>query len=194
MPRELSDKGIVRSGSTPPKAIRPDGGRPEQSGFWGVLLIVKPGTAGFDIWSVFGLASVACVVVRDLATRELSRDVSSVAVALWASIAVTVMGAIGMAAQGWQPITAHHLLMLVGASAGLIVGYLFIVMVMRVGDIGFIAPFRYMALLWAILFGWVLFRSLPDGWTLVGAAIVVATGIYTLWRERKLRLLSTPRA
>ncbi len=155
-------------------------------GFAGVLLIIKPGTTGFDVWSMFGLGSVACVVVRDLATRELSRDVPSVAVALWAAIAVTVMGAGGVAVQGWQPITSYQALMLTGASAALIVGYMFIVMVMRVGDIGFVAPFRYMALLWAILFGWVLFGSLPDGWTILGAAIVVATGIYTLWRERKL--------
>ena len=163
-------------------------------GFTGVLLIIKPGTTGFDIWSMFGLGSVACVVVRDLATRELSRAVPSVAVALWAAIAVTILGLAGVAAQGWQSITAHQFIMLAGASSALIVGYLFIVMVMRVGDIGFVAPFRYMALLWAILFGWVLFGSLPDGWTLLGAAIVVATGIYTLWRERKLRLQVSPRA
>ena len=157
-------------------------------GFLGVLMIVKPGTAGFDVWSVFGLGSVACVVVRDLATRELSRAVPSVAVALWAAIAVTMMGAAGVAVHGWQPVTPYQMLLLMGAALGLIVGYLYIVMVMRVGDIGFVAPFRYMALLWALLFGWVLFGSLPDGWTLIGAAIVVATGIYTLWRERKLRL------
>ena len=163
-------------------------------GFAGVLLIIKPGTTGFDIWSMFGLGSVACVVVRDLATRELSRAVPSVAVALWAAIAVTILGAAGVAVQGWQSVTAHQFIMLAGASSALIVGYLFIVMVMRVGDIGFVAPFRYMALLWAILFGWVLFGSLPDGWTLLGAAIVVATGIYTLWRERKLRLQVSPRA
>ena len=163
-------------------------------GFTGVLLIIKPGTTGFDIWSMFGLGSVACVVVRDLATRELSRAVPSVAVALWAAIAVTILGLAGVAAQGWQSITAHQFIMLAGASSALIVGYLFIVMVMRVGDIGFVAPFRYMALLWAIVFGWVLFGSLPDGWTLIGAAIVVATGIYTLWRERKLRLQVSPRA
>ncbi len=163
-------------------------------GFAGVLLIIKPGTTGFDIWSMFGLGSVACVVVRDLATRELSRAVPSVAVALWAAIAVTILGLAGVAAQGWQSITAHQFIMLAGASSALIVGYLFIVMVMRVGDIGFVAPFRYMALLWAIVFGWVLFGSLPDGWTLIGAAIVVATGIYTLWRERKLRLQVSPRA
>jgi drug/metabolite transporter (DMT)-like permease len=57
---------------------------------------------------------------------------------------------------------------------------------MRVGDIGFVAPFRYTALLWAIVIGYVLFGAFPDQWTLLGAAIVVATGAYTLWRERIL--------
>jgi drug/metabolite transporter (DMT)-like permease len=62
-----------------------------------------------------------------------------------------------------------------------------VVMVMRAGDIGLIAPFRYMALFWAILLGYLAFGALPDRWTVIGAAIVVATGIFTLWRERRLR-------
>lgn len=159
-------------------------------GFVGVLMIVRPGTAGFDEWSLMGLGSVLAVVVRDLATRELSVRVPSVVVALWAAAAVTAMGVIGVALEGWQPVRLHGGLMLLGAAGALVVGYLYVIMVMRVGDIGFVAPFRYMALLWAILFGWVLFGTLPDGWTLIGSLIVVATGIYTLWRERRLRLLA----
>jgi S-adenosylmethionine uptake transporter len=60
-------------------------------------------------------------------------------------------------------------------------------MVMRVGDIGTIAPFRYTALLWAILLGYVVFGAFPDRLTVLGAGIVVATGIYTLLREGSLR-------
>ena len=60
---------------------------------------------------------------------------------------------------------------------------------MRVGDIGIVAPFRYTSLLWAILLGWLLFGSLPDQWTLVGSAVVVASGVYMLLRERKLRMM-----
>lgn len=155
-------------------------------GFIGVMIIIRPGTEGFDVWSMLGLASVACVVVRDLATRELSRAVPSVSVAIWAGMAVTAMGLAGLAYSGWQAVTAYEMLLIFGAAAALIVGYMFVVMVMRVGDIGFIAPFRYMALLWAILLGWLMFDSLPDFWTLTGAAIVVATGIFTLLRERHL--------
>lgn len=156
-------------------------------GFLGVMLIVKPGTGGFTVWSVLGLISVGCVVMRDLSTRTLSRQVPSAAVAVWASVAVMVMGIIVTAIEGWHPVSGPEAGHLAAASLALVVGYMLSVMVMRVGDIGLIAPFRYTALLWAILFGWLLFGTLPDGWTVLGAAIVVATGIYTLLRERKLR-------
>ena len=156
-------------------------------GFVGVLLIVRPGTEGFDHWSLMGLASVVCVVARDLSTRTLSKATPSAAVAVWASVAVTVMGLAGVALQGWQPLDGAEAAKIGCASLALVVGYLLAVMVMRVGDIGVVAPFRYTSLLWAIVLGWMLFGTLPDGLTLIGAGIVVATGLYTLARERQRR-------
>ncbi len=156
-------------------------------GFLGVLIIIRPGPAGFDMWSVMGLGSVACVVVRDLAARSLSRAVPSIMVAVCAGLSVTLMGFVGTAVQGWQPVDAHQGLLILCAGAMLTFGYTLSVMVMRVGDIGFVAPFRYSSLIWAIGLGWLAFGALPDGWTLFGAALVVATGIFTLWRERALR-------
>ena len=70
------------------------------------------------------------------------------------------------------------------AAANLIVGYLTVVMTMRVGDVGFVAPFRYMALLWAIVLGFAVFGAWPDLLTLIGAGIVVTTGIFTFLRGR----------
>lgn len=163
-------------------------------GFIGVLLIIRPGTEGFDKWSVFGLCSVACVVVRDLSTRGLSHSVPSVTVALYTAVGVTLMGITGVIFTGWQPFTLHEALILAAASMALIAGYMFGVMAMRVGDIGFIAPFRYTSLLWAIVLGWLVFGTLPDSLTLTGAAIVIATGIFTLYRERKLALRSLAEA
>jgi drug/metabolite transporter (DMT)-like permease len=75
----------------------------------------------------------------------------------------------------------------IGAGLFLIVGYLTSVMAMRQGDIGLVAPFRYTSLLWAIVLGLLVFGDLPDRWTLIGAAIVIGAGLFTLWRERKLR-------
>ena len=153
-------------------------------GFVGVLIIIRPGTEGFDVWSVMALGSVLAVVVRDLAARSLSRGIPSLTVAVWASISVTVMGVPVALVEGWEPVTLVEALWLGVAAVNLIVGYQTVVMVMRVGDIGFVAPFRYMSLIWALILGWMIFGSFPDRLTLVGSGIVVATGLFTIWRER----------
>jgi drug/metabolite transporter (DMT)-like permease len=157
-------------------------------GFAGVLLIVRPGTEGFDRWSVLGLLSVCFVVVRDLSTRRMSGGLSTATVALGSAVAVAAMGFVGMVpGGGWQPVTGLNAALLALAAGALFGGYLFSVAAMRVGDVAAVAPFRYTALLWAILFGWIGFGTLPDALTLAGAALVVATGLFTLWRERQLR-------
>ena len=157
-------------------------------GFLGVLIIIRPGPQGFDIWSLMGLGSVAFVVVRDLSTRSVSRAVPSVMVAVWASASVTVSALVASFWGGWQPVSMPQTALVAAAGAALLVGYLFSVMVMRVGDISFIAPFRYTALIWAIFLGWLAFGSLPDPLTLLGAGLVVATGIFTLLRERRIKV------
>ncbi len=156
-------------------------------GLIGVLIIIRPGTEGFDRWSLLGVASVACVVVRDLSVRPLQGQVPSTLVALGAAVAVTLMGWVGTTFQGWQTPTGWESTRIVGAGLFLIVGYLTSVMAMRHGDIGLVAPFRYTSLLWAIALGFLVFGNLPDFWTLIGATIVVAAGLFTLWRERRLR-------
>lgn len=156
-------------------------------GFIGVLIIIRPGPDGFDIWSLMGLGAVFFVVVRDLSTRRLSRQTPSVMVAVWASASVMMVGIVAAFFDGWVAIPLHEALIVTAASVALVVGYMFSIMVMRVGDIGFIAPFRYTALLWAIVLGWLSFGTLPDALTLFGAVIVVASGVYLLLRERKLR-------
>jgi len=74
---------------------------------------------------------------------------------------------------------------LAAAACCLIVGYLFGIMTMRVGEIGFVSPFRYTVLIWALLLGAVVFGEIPDALTLLGSALVVATGLYTFQRERR---------
>jgi drug/metabolite transporter (DMT)-like permease len=156
-------------------------------GLIGVLIIIRPGTEGFDRWALLGIASVACVVVRDLSVRPIQGELPSALVALGAAVAVTTMGVIGASLQGVEPMTFGEAGKVLGAGLFLIVGYLTSVMAMRNGDIGLIAPFRYTSLLWAIALGFLVFGNLPDGWTLFGAAIVVGAGIFTLLRERSLR-------
>lgn len=160
-------------------------------GFFGVMLIVRPGTEGFTIYSVYGLISVAGVTLRDLATRRMSAKVPSMTVAVSGSIGVTLFAASGAVLIEWEPVTVHTALLLAGATIFVIGGYLCSVMVMRVGDLSAIAPFRYTALIWALVLGYLAFGDWPSTLTLIGAAIVAATGIYTLLRERRLKRRAT---
>jgi drug/metabolite transporter (DMT)-like permease len=157
------------------------------AGLVGVLIIIRPGTEGFDRWALLGVASVACVVVRDLAVRPIQGQVPSALVALGAAAAVMAMGWIGTGIQGWTPLSMPEAGKVLGAGLFLIAGYLTSVSAMRHGDIAMVAPFRYTSLLWAIILGLMIFGEWPDGWTLIGSAIVVGAGLFSLWRERKLR-------
>jgi drug/metabolite transporter (DMT)-like permease len=156
-------------------------------GFLGVLLIVKPGPDGFTIDAVYGLATVGCVTVRDIVSRMMSPSTPSLLVASVSAFGVTLFAAIGSNFVEWQPVTGHVAFHLGGAMLFLIFGYLFSVAAVRVGDLGFVAPFRYTGLVVALVVGVVVFNTFPDPVTLVGAAIVVATGFFTLYRERVTR-------
>ncbi len=153
-------------------------------GFIGVMMIVKPGTESFTIWAAVGVLCVLIVVVRDLSTRQLSPAVNAVTVAFHAATAVTGLALLIVPFSGWEPVGLREAAAIAAASVFLIAGYLFIVAAMRIGEIGVIAPFRYTALVFALILGWLIFRQLPGGWTMAGALIVVATGIYTFYRER----------
>ncbi len=102
-------------------------------GFVGVLIIIRPGPQGFDFWSLMGLASVAFVVVRDLSTRQLSRAVPSATVAVMASLSVTVTALALSLPGGWEAVTLREGVLIAAAAAALVVGYNFVIMVMRVG-------------------------------------------------------------
>lgn len=152
-------------------------------GFLGVILIIRPGGDGFSIYSLYVLAAVICVTIRDLAARRMSKQVPSLLVALSAAIAVMIFAAIASFAVEWQPLSAKATFQLMGASFFIIGGYVFSVAAMRVGEISFVAPFRYSSLLVALALGFLIFNEWPDTLTLMGSAIVVATGIFTLYRE-----------
>ena len=153
-------------------------------GFLGVMLIVRPGSDGFTIYSVHALSAVVFFVLRDLATRRLPAAVPSLFVTVVSSVAVTMMAAMMTSTGSWEPVTAVQIAVLALAAVFVLVGYLFGVMTMRIGDIGFISPFRYTILIWAIILGIVVFGDMPDGLTLLGSAIVILTGLYAFHRER----------
>jgi len=156
-------------------------------GFVGVILIVQPGTDGFSIYSVLGIAAVIAVTVRDLAARKLTATVPSILVALVAAVGVTAVALVAGTGEIWVIPSAKAALQLAAAAGCLAVGYIAAVTAMRGGDIGFVAPFRYTSLLVALILGLVFFGEWPNWLTLLGALIVVGTGLFTLYRERSVK-------
>ena len=153
------------------------------AGFAGVLIIVRPGTEGFNVFSLSVLGSVVFSAIRDLATRGMDRNVPTLFIALTTAIAVSLTGWVLIpAAGGWQPVSAVSALCLLSAAAAVALGYVFIVLAMRTGDMGFVAPFRYAILVYALVIGYVVFGDLPTLLTIFGACLVVA--------KRRLHLLS----
>ena len=153
-------------------------------GFLGVTIIVRPGVDGFSVYSLYAIAAVFCVTLRDIATRKLSKDVPTSLVAMITGVAITLYGAIMLPSVVWIPLTVTHWFLLILAAIAIVFGYLFSVLAMRTGETSFIAPFRYTAMIWAIGLGIILFNDWPDNLTLLGTTIVIATGIYSFHREK----------
>jgi drug/metabolite transporter (DMT)-like permease len=160
-------------------------------GFAGVMIVIRPGLAGFDAWSLVALASMLFITIRDLATRMMPRGIPTLLVALVTAIAVGLTGPVYSAAAGetWVAPSGHAVLLIGGATVFLIGGYLLAVDFMRHGDIAVVAPFRYIVVLWAIIVGYLVWGEVPDAAMIIGTALVIASGIYTIHRERKVARL-----
>ena len=104
------------------------------------------------------------------------------------------LGAVMMFDTQWTPVSQTSWLLLSATAVAIIAGTLLSVMAMRVGEISFVAPFRYTAMLWAIGLGVVLFADWPDRMTLIGTIIIIATGIYSFHREEVRRRANISKA
>ncbi|WP_299794348.1 DMT family transporter [uncultured Marivita sp.] len=156
-------------------------------GFLGMLLIVRPGTDGFTSASVYALCAVAAVTVRDLVTRRVSKAVPSLTVTVFSSVIVTLFAGVWSIEQEWVALTPRLTMLVLMATTFIIGAYLCSVMVMRVGEVSFVAPFRYTGLVWALILGFLVFGEWPEPLTLIGASIIVATGVFSLLREARLK-------
>jgi len=154
-------------------------------GFAGVMVIVQPGYEGFTVFSLLALLCVVFAAARDLLTRSIPGDVPTLLVSSVTTVLVTTLGGVLTLFSGdWTPVTPRVAGLLGGAAVLLVIGYHFIIMAMRQGDISFVAPFRYTALVWALALGYLVFGEVPGAAMVVGASLIVLSGLYALYRER----------
>ncbi len=157
------------------------------AGFAGVLLIVKPGSDGFNTYVWLALACVFTVAIRDLATRRLNLTVPSIIVAFTNSVCVMLGGMLWALFEGFRSVTPAQTGWIALGSVFLVGGYLFTVMSLRGTEVAYTAPFRYTLIVYALILGYVVFGDVPDGWSMLGIVLIVGSGLFTLYREQRLK-------
>jgi S-adenosylmethionine uptake transporter len=160
-------------------------------GFVGVLIVVRPGLEGFNIYSLSAFMAIIFLTVREIATRKLTSEVPTITVVLSTAVGSALFAGIMMIGSEWDTVSAVSWLLILGAAVAVLIATLLSVMAMRIGDIGFVSPFRYTSMLGAIGLGILMFGDWPDQPTLVGTVIIVSTGIYTFHREQKVSRKAT---
>ncbi|NLS05074.1 DMT family transporter [Rhizobium sp. P32RR-XVIII] len=155
-------------------------------GLIGVMIIIRPGPEGFTPAALLCVGSVLATAGRDLATRSIDPEIPSLMVTVVTAMSVAFFGALLIPALGgWQPVSTTSLSHLVLASALVLIGYQSVIVAMRTGEVSFVAPFRYTSLIFSAFLGYIFFAEVPDSWTVTGAAVVIASGLYTFYREAK---------
>ena len=156
------------------------------AGFLGVLIMARPGAEAMQWALLFPLGAALCGGTRDLITRRISRTETTVSV-LFVTTLMVVLAGLATVPLGWAPLRAGDLW--VFASSGTLIAGAHYLMIeaFRLGEAALVAPFKYTSMVWAVLFGFLIFGDLPDAWTLAGAGVVVLAGFYVLRRETRWR-------
>lgn len=157
-------------------------------GLFGVLLIIRPGMDSFEVLSLLAVIGVFMLAARDLATRRTATNISTMQLSFLGFAVLIPAGLLLMRATSSPiiPLSGQNWIYFSGALGIGLFAYYGIVAAMRVGEVSFVTPFRYARLIFALVIGVSVFGERPDALTLIGAVIIVASGIYTVWRERRL--------
>jgi drug/metabolite transporter (DMT)-like permease len=163
-------------------------------GFAGVLVVMRPGSTILPVAGILvataaalGQASVAITL------RQIGKSEGIAAIVFWFTVATTVAGLLALPWSGQRHDAATWTLLVTAGMVG-IGGQLMLTASLRHAPVAVVAPLDYLQILWATLFGWLLFAHVPVVTTLIGGAMVIASGLLTAWREQKQRraLVATP--
>jgi drug/metabolite transporter (DMT)-like permease len=153
------------------------------AGLLGMLVVVRPGLGGFQPAALFGVGGAFCWALALIITRRIAISDAAETTVLWsAGIGATVLTAILPFEAVWPNRWQLALSLLLGVLAS--GGQWAVILAHRLAPASLLAPFFYTQLLWVTVLGFLVFGNLPDRWTLVGAGIIIASGLYTVHRER----------
>lgn len=157
-------------------------------GFVGVLVITRPGFSSFHLGHVFALCSNFSYCGYVLMTRAMSRSETPESLIFYSALAPTLLMLPVVPYTASAPPDALHWVLLLGLGVFGAIGHWFVIKAYSAASTTALAPYPYLQMLWMIIAGYVVFGQLPDRWTIAGALIIVASGLYIVHREHQLRL------
>ena len=155
-------------------------------GFLGALVIIRPGSDAMEPAALLALGAASCYGFYQIATRRLSATDAPLTTLMY-SAAVGVLVSCAVVPFFWVTPSPADWLAMMGLGLFGALGHFALIKAFQVAPAVTVTPFGYVNLLWAVLFGFVIFGELPDAWTVLGAAIIAASGLYILHREKLRR-------
>jgi drug/metabolite transporter (DMT)-like permease len=151
-------------------------------GFCGVLIALRPSTASFTLPALIALTGSVLYALLMISTRML-RETKDIVLMVCQFIGVLVFGAL-TAPFGWIMPSTYDFLFMACLGAASIVATFCVVRSLKLASASVVVPYQYVLILWSVMFGWWGFREVPDVYTIAGAAIIIAAGLYIFARER----------
>ena len=158
-------------------------------GCLGAVIIIRPGALDFNFYTIHALVAVFCLAARDLLTVRLNKKIPSNIVAFYSALMLTLASFL----LSKEPVHLGDLsnsLFILYTAIFVSIGYIASVAAMRFGDVTFVSPFRYTALLWAMAMGFIFFQEIPKFTTLLGGLIIILAGIYIFYKSKGNRKVS----
>ncbi|MFD2205031.1 DMT family transporter [Kiloniella antarctica] len=161
------------------------------TGFIGVLIVLQPGTDSFQPAAIFPVAAAFFYAVLMIMTRQLRHHSTSSGMTLWGTIATVCLASISLVLP-WEPFawtlpSGNDLLLLVGMAGVATTAHFLTGQAYRYAPAAVIAPFDYTMLLWGMIFGWVFWQEIPEIHVLAGAAVIISSGLYLIYRESQAK-------
>lgn len=152
-------------------------------GFLGMLIIIRPGTGIMDPALLIIVAAALIFALRQVISRTLAGSDSVLTTICYTGIVAIIILTIPMLFYWEWPTTNNQIYLMIGIAVLGACGEVFVIKALETAEAVVVAPMQYTILIWGTLYGYLIFDHLPDGWTWVGACIIMISGLYTVHRE-----------
>ncbi len=152
-------------------------------GCFGAVIIIRPGASDFNFFTIHALVAVFCLSARDLLTVRLNKNIPSNVVAFYSALMLTMVSFL-LSEDTHLFGKVDNSLFIVYTAIFVSIGYIASVSAMRYGEVTFVSPFRYTALLWASVMGFIFFGEIPKFSTLFGGSLIILAGIFIFYKSK----------